>query len=93
MKTTLDFFKIENGALGAINFNNMIPVTNHNLIKIDLEKDCITKSEEKYMNMLKKQLFWLKRNEDRLYSKSKRLYDKYIDGSLNENIAKRCCDF
>ncbi len=93
MKTTLDFFKIENGALGAINFNNMIPVTDQNIIKIDLERSCITKAEERYTNMLKKQLFWLNRNEDRLYNKSKRLYDKYIDGSLNENIAKRCCNF
>ena len=27
MKNTMDFFKIDNGKLGAINFNNMIPVT------------------------------------------------------------------
>ena len=23
----------------------------------------------------------------------KKLYDKYINGTLNESIAKRCCDF
>ena len=26
MKNTLDFFKIKDGELGAVNFNNMIPV-------------------------------------------------------------------
>ena len=26
MKNTIDFFKIKNGELGAVNFNNMIPV-------------------------------------------------------------------
>ena len=27
MKSKLDFFKLDNGKLGAINFNNMLPVT------------------------------------------------------------------
>lgn len=30
MKNTLDFLKIKNGELGAINFNNMIPVMKNN---------------------------------------------------------------
>ena len=47
MQTTLDFLKIDNGNLGAINFNNMLPVTEKNIIKLDLDKECITKTEEK----------------------------------------------
>ncbi len=38
MKNTLDFLKISDGDLGAINFNNMLPVTDDNIIRIDLEK-------------------------------------------------------
>ena len=30
MKNTVDFFKIKNGELGAVNFNNMIPVNENN---------------------------------------------------------------
>ena len=30
MKNTLDFFKIDGGELGAVNFNNMIPVSSRN---------------------------------------------------------------
>ena len=93
MKTTLDFLKIANGDLGAINFNNMLPVTNKNIIKLDLDKECLTKTEEKYTKMLKEQIFWLNRNDDKLYGRSKKLYDKYINGTLNESIAKRCCNF
>ena len=93
MKTTLDFMKIDNGNLGAINFNNMLPVTDKNIIKLDLDKECFNKQEEKYTKMLKEQLFWLNRNDDKLYGRSKKLYDKYINGTLNENIAKRCCNF
>ena len=93
MNTTLDFLKLDNGRLGAINFNNMLPVTNKNIIKLDLDKECLTKTEEKYTKLLKEQIYWLNRNDEKLYNRSKKLYDKYISGTLNKNIAKRCCNF
>ena len=43
MKNTLDYMKIDNGNLGAINFNNMLPVTDKNIIKLDLYKECFIK--------------------------------------------------
>lgn len=57
MKTTIDFMKIDSGKLGAINFNNMLPVTEKNIIELDLDKECLTKTEEKYTKMLKEQIF------------------------------------
>ena len=93
LKSKLDFLKIDNGKLGAINFNNMLPVTNKNIINIDLNKKYLTKTEEKYVKLLSEQIFWLNRNNDKLYGRSKKLYDKYINGTLDKNIAKRCCDF
>ena len=64
------------GKLGAINFNNMLPVTKNNIIKLDLDKECLTKSEEKYSKLLKEQIYWLNRNDEKLYGRSKKLYDK-----------------
>ena len=93
LKSKLDFLKIDNGKLGAINFNNMLPVTENNIIILDLDKECLTKSEEKYTKLLKEQIYWLNRNDEKLYSRSKKLYDKYVDGTLDANIAKRCCNF
>ena len=93
LKSKLDFLKIDNGKLGAINFNNMLPVTKNNIIKLDLDKECLTKSEEKYSKLLKEQIYWLNRNNEKLYGRSKKLYDKYIDGTLDCNTAKRCCNF
>ncbi|MCI9586035.1 MAG: type III toxin-antitoxin system ToxN/AbiQ family toxin [Bacilli bacterium] len=93
IKSKLDFLKIDSGKLGAINFNNMLPVTENNIIKLELDKKCITKSEEKYIKLLKEQLFWLNRNHEKLYGRSKKLYTKYLDGTLDSNIAKRCCNF
>ncbi len=42
MKNTVDFFKIKGGKLGAVNFNNMIPVRESNYSLIDLNKSAIT---------------------------------------------------
>ena len=39
LKSKLDFLKIDNGKLGAINFNNMLPVTNKNIINIEVYVD------------------------------------------------------
>ena len=93
LKNKIDFLKIDKGKLGAINFNNMLPVTKKNIIELDLNKEPLTKSEEKYIKLLQEQLYWLNRNDERLYDRSKKLYDKYVDGTLNSNIASRCCNF
>lgn len=59
MKNTLDFFKIKDGKLGAVNFNNMIPVNENNYSLVDLNKENLTIAELKYQKLLRKQLDWL----------------------------------
>lgn len=93
MKNTIDFYKINEGKLGAINFNNMIPVmeNNYELLKID-KKDCSLK-EEKYQRMLKSQLSYLNKYYIEVKNKSKKLYDLYNNNKLPKNIKDRCCNF
>lgn len=74
MKNTLGFFKIKNGELGAINFNNMIPVRENNYNLVDLSKEALTMQEAKYQKLLKEQLSWLNSNYDQLKTKSYKLY-------------------
>ena len=62
MKNTLDFFKIKDGELGAVNFNNMIPVNESNYSLVDLNKETLTVAELKYQKLLKEQLNWLNAN-------------------------------
>lgn len=93
MKNNLDFLKIANGDLGAINFNNMLPVTDNNIVVLDLDKETLTNQEKKYNKLLKEQLFWLRRHRNSLYNKAKRLYDNYVNKTLDKNIFERCCDF
>ena len=92
LKDNIDFLRIDEGRLGAINFNNMLPVHEKNIIEIHLNKE-ESSIDLKYQKLLKKQLFWLNRNRNKLYRKSKYLYKSYVNKTLNDNVVKRCCDF
>lgn len=93
LKSKLDFLKLDGGKLGAINFNDMVPVLDQNVIKLDFSKVSKTDSEEKYKKLLQEQLFWLNRNYSKVYGRAKKLYDQYFDGTLASSIFKRCCNF
>lgn len=90
MKNTLDFFKIKNGELGAVNFNNIIPVDKSNYLLIDLNKETLTISELKYQKLLKEQL---NSNYKQVKNKSSKLYRLYFEGRMPKNIKSRCCNF
>ena len=93
MKNTVDFFKIKNGELGAVNFNNMIPVNTNNYTLVDLNKENITLEELKYQKLLREQLAWLNANYKQVKNKSFKLYELYNSGRLPDNIRDRCCNF
>lgn len=93
MKSKIDFLRLDNGKLGAINFNNMLPVQDCNVVVLDLDKKCVSKEDAKYQKLLKQQIYWLNRHDERLYSRSKKLYDDYVKGNLKENVVNRCCNF
>lgn len=93
MKNTIDFLKIKNGDLGAVNFNNMIPVIDSYYSLIDLNQTTLTLNEEKYQKLLKEQLAWLNANYIQVKDKSYKLYILYNKGRLPKNIRERCCNF
>lgn len=93
MKNTIDFFKIKGGELGAVNFNNMIPVRISFYTLIDLNKETLSVEEFKYQKLLQEQLQWLNANYYQVKNKSFKLYQLYNDGRLPEKIKMRCCNF
>ena len=93
MKNTVDFFKIKDGELGAVNFNNMIPVNENNYSLVDLKKETLTIAELKYQKLLREQLDWLNANYKQVRNKSFKLYQLYSNGKLPKNIKSRCCNF
>ena len=93
MKNMIDFFKIKDGELGAVNFNNMIPVTDKNYTLVDLNKETLTIAELKYQKLLKEQLSWLNAHYRQVKNKSFKLYQLYNSGKLPDNMKLRCCNF
>ncbi|MCI9040146.1 MAG: type III toxin-antitoxin system ToxN/AbiQ family toxin [Clostridia bacterium] len=93
MKNTLDFFKIKDGELGAVNFNNMIPVSERNYSLVDLDKQRSSSAELKYQKLLTEQLNWLNANYIQIKNKSFKLYTLYNNEKLPLKIKERCCNF
>ena len=93
MRNTIDFFKIKDGELGAVNFNNMIPVNkeNYQVINVNIKKE--DDKEIKYQELLKDQLNWLNENYIQVKNKSYKLYNLYKNDKLGSNIKSRCCNF
>lgn len=91
MKNTIDFLKIDGGILGAINFNNMIPIPIGYCIKIDVDNE----KSKNYRNLLYKQINWCneKENKEIILNKAKSLYNKVIHKKVPSKIIERCCDF
>lgn len=93
MRNTIDFFKLDNGKLGAVNFNNMLPVQYNNIIPLNLNREYLSAKDAKYQKLLKEQIYWLNRNLEKINLKLKNLYDSYCNKKLNINIYNRCCAF
>lgn len=89
MKNTIDFYLLNNGKLGAINFNNMIPVTMNNINILNFNEI----KEKEYNSLLLEQFRYLTRHDEIIYKLSRRLYMLYKNNRLAKNVAKRCCNF
>lgn len=93
MKNDIDFYKLQNGTLGAINFNNMIPVPEGAYMFVDMSLENVSPQEQKYKILLRNQLRWLNRDGGKLKNIAHKLYEKRLDGTLPFRIQERCCDF
>ncbi len=106
-KSKVDFLKIMhptkkngNGAskiIGIINFNNMIPIDESVITKIDItirESDSI--SVKNYKGLLQDQLRWCReeRNFSAIEHRANKVYDIVVNNpDKDRNLVKRCCDF
>ena len=89
LNNRIDFFKLDNGNLGAFNFNNMIPVKEKVILLFDVDNE----TDIKYKNLILKQLRYINRRANKIKRKAFRLYDKYINNKLDLNTKNRCCNF
>ena len=97
MKNDVDFSKIydANGKLiGVLNFNNMIPVREDVIEKIEIriKKNDVTETKN-YKNMMINQLRYCRQNQAAIVKKANKLYQMIVSGNANSLLKKRCCKF
>lgn len=95
MRDKIDFTKIYDGSkpIAALNFNNMIPVCESQLIPVDLK---IRKNDpphiRNYKKLCQKEIEWCRTHQCEISNKANVLYTKYLSG---EPLAcrNRCLNF
>lgn len=95
MKNNVCFTKIIDNEkiIGVLNFNNMIPIRNDLIKKIDLKITENDTSEQKaYKSLMIKQLTFCRQNKDTLIKKANKLH-KLCQNTDNQTLAKMCCNF
>ncbi len=88
-KNQKDVYKIDDGELGIINLNNMIPVSNDDLIEMNIE----TEKDEKYKNILTRQYNIIRKDKDEILKKANKLYKILRKIDKDTSLYKRCCNF
>lgn len=98
MKNDLDFSKIldsDNKIIGALNLNNMIPVSKEVIRILDIRPDRRDSPKERaYKELLNNQLDWCNNNIESITKKATKLYVLVTQTpEKSRNLTKRCCDF
>ncbi|BCJ87281.1 type III toxin-antitoxin system ToxN/AbiQ family toxin [Effusibacillus dendaii] len=83
-----DIIKIDDGKLGVINLNNMIPVLPSVIIPIDIASE----PDQQYRQLLTKQMLFIRANEGLVKKKAKRLY-QIVKSKKQPKLNNRCCYF
>ena len=96
MKNDIDFIRIFDGnkIIGVMNFNNMIPVDETVITKLDLRINKNDKNKDKaYKILCTKELDWIQRNQSAIVKKANKLYRMIITDKANYLLRRRCVDF
>lgn len=97
MKNDIDFFKVfssDDKLIGVLNFNNMIPVSNRVITKMDLKIHPHDSAPTKhYKNLIVDQLTFCQKNQDAIVRKANKLYRLIIQNKARSLLKRRCCKF
>lgn len=94
MRNNVDFIKINDGKWGAININNMIPVPDEYIEKININQLSIAfEKDKKYKELLVNQITWCNSHKEQICKKANNLYKLITANKLNNVLVERCCNF
>ena len=88
IKSGIHILKLDDGRLGLLGFNNMIPVHDSALISFNINDE----EDEKYSELLKHQIQYINRKKADIYEHASRTYYKATKGN-NQFLNKICCNF
>lgn len=80
--------KIDNGKLGLLGFNNMIPVHDAALIAFDIDRE----PNAQYAELLRRQVSYINRNKADILNHASQTYYSVVHKN-NKFLLKICCDF
>lgn len=96
MKNDIDFSRIfvNDKLLGVMNFNNMIPVDDSVITKMNVKifKDDSPETRA-YKTLCTKELDWVQKNQDAIIKKANKLYKMILSDKANAMLKRRCLDF
>ncbi len=88
MKPGRHIMKIDNGKLGLLGFNNMIPVCESALISFNINDE----PDAKYAELLKRQISFINRNKADVLNHASQTYYSVVT-QKNTFLLGICCDF
>jgi len=88
IKSGIHLLKLDDGRLGMLGFNNMIPVHKSALLPFDINQE----TDKKYAELLKHQINYINRRKADVYEHASKTYYKATKGN-NNFLNKICCDF
>lgn len=88
IKSGHHIMKLDNGALGLLGFNNMVPVPDTALISFDIDAE----SDAKYAELLRRQAAYINRNKADVLQHASTTYYQVVN-KKNAFLLKICCDF
>ena len=80
--------KLDNGKLGLLGFNNMIPVHDSAIIPFDIDNE----PDTKYAELLRRQVSVINRNKADIYAHATKTYYSVVN-KKNNFLIGICCDF
>lgn len=84
----IDIFKIEDGKLGIVNINNMVPTP------IECVSEVLpTVTNKQYKSLIENQTTFLNDHKFELLNKVKNFRHEYDKNHLPERVRMRCCNF
>ena len=97
MKNGVDFHKVldRNGKIiGVLDFNNMIPVRDDVVRKIEIKIDKHdSESVKHYKNLVIDQITFCQQNQDIIVAKANKLYRMINNGNISGPLKRRCLNW